>query len=653
MPVLLAVIVVSMLPATAHAAAPYKAGVASGCTGYNGGGRDAAHRLYMPCTGGTIKIVEPDGSARTVTISHGVARVAPSPDGTYLYSIDGVGISRFTRTAAGNYVKQPFAYELPAGWAARSWRVCGWGIATDGYGNVYASNGGWCEGNPNQILKYSASGQLLAQFGEYGAASHWVTGADGISRLASNEPGSVPGRFQPNMMLAVTADGARVWVADQNNQRVQFFDRTLDGKYAFAGMWDGDGTAWNDQLGAVYGIALDPWGFVYVAQTTTRQVWRLDPDGTNPVLVHSKVGTGFARDHTLAVDGRRGVWVGEWSQRFETNEALPGPIPALGPEPRPDLEAPVLVAVDAPAETHDHQVEVAVRATDDVAVTGMRIADGSGNWQPWQTYSPRMLVQLAEGYGQRVTYVQVRDGMGRDSNVKLAIVRVAPVPDVTAPVVSISTAPATVATVAALTVTSSDNVAVTHLRIAGDDGSFSPWQPWNSGRALLMTSLGSGYGTFSRTIQVRDAAWNVSASATVAIVRVAPPAPVAPVAPDVPRPAQPAAPGEASPVVAGGGAAPIARDRVRPRLRRVLVPRRSCGRRIVIRIAALDNRRVTHVRVANEDGRYGKWKRYRARNVHFLSRGPGYKQVTIQVRDGAGNVSRSMGRRTVVAGCRR
>lgn len=636
-----------LLVPAAPAHANYAAGATTGCGGYNFGGRDAAGNLYMPCSG-SVRIVGPDGRViRTAAINTAVHAISPSPDGAYLYANSPNGAFRLARGADGTYRRDGFVFQAPAHYAVNGWKVCGWGIATDAYGKIYISNGGWCQGNPNEILKYAPDGKLITRFGDYGVATKWY--ACGTTNCVEwNRKGSVPGLFQPAMGIAVTRDGNRVWVADQNNQRVQVFERNEDTvTYGYRTMWSGEGTAFDGQAGAVYGVAVDAWGHGYVAMTTARVIWRLAPDATAPVLV-ADWRHQLRRPHTLAVDGRGSVWVGEWGVKFDRTTATPGPVPVLPPEPKPDAAAPVVAKVTAPGETTAPTVAVSVDATDDIAVTHMRIADESGEWRAWEPFRSSFDHALSHGLGTKVLYVQVRDKVGRESNVQWATTMRRPVPDESDPVVRLA-APATSTTsTISLGIDASDDIGVTHVRFASEQGTFSDWQPWSSGSRTVTHELTAGLGPRIVAVQVRDAAFKVSGTAQATVVVALPPVPE-----QVPVPAPVAVP---APIVAAGGeaavAAPaVARDSVAPRVRRLRISSRSCSRRIVVRIAASDDRKVAQVRFANEDGRFLRWRPYRATTVHFLSPRAGRKAVYVQLRDAAGNVSRSSVRRVLLTRC--
>jgi hypothetical protein len=457
--------------------------------------------------------------------------------------------------------------------------------------------------------------------------------------LKENRVGSLPGRFNANFNIAVTHDGGRVWVADNNNMRVQWFDRIGGAEYVFGGMWNGEGAMFPASvMGSTYGIAVDPWGNAYVAATTRQEIWRLDGNGSNPVLV----GTGTSgRPHTLAVDARGSVWVGEWGMRFDRADPVRPPLPVLPPKPAVDRDPPVLSRISAPSTTTTATIRVRLDATDDVGLAQMRIADGSGVWLDWRTFEAEFELQLSDGLGYKTIYVQVRDAARRESETRSVGLLLAPVPDTTAPTLSVGTPAPTSAPTIDLAVTSSDAVGVTHVRVAGNDGNFGPWTPWQNGTRPLRTVLESDASAWTRYVQVRDAAWNESPTVAVSIVRPAPPSPslVEPIA------GMPVAPGPSNPAAA-------AVDRVAPRLVSFAVPARSCSRRVLLTIVARDDVEVTHVRTANEDGRLGGWKPLRGgRIAHLLTKGMTHKVIYVQVRDAAGNSSRVVPRRSRLVRC--
>ncbi len=656
--VLTALVALLAAAPSANAGEGYAAAAAWGCPASGGGMRDRAGTMYVPCNGSVWILPASGTGARLVPIdttvagTKGVYTLAPTPDGSAIYTITysnggsqalGMALQRLTLTADGTKFRldttfrpQQFTY------AGTRRNVCGRGITTDAWGYVYVSQGGWCAQrnaagalvpDPNLILKYRPDGTLVTQFGDYGSG---------------------PGQFNVNMQLDVTADGRRIYVADHLNVRVQYFDWTIDGTYRYAGEF-GSVVVNGTRVGfsAVYGVALDPWGFVYVADTTQGRIWKTSPTGT---YVTKLVEFGTTRRiHSLSVDGRGHVYSGEhqltWARRADN--PVPGPHPIPGAEPKPDLLPPTLQAVTAPADTTAASVPVRVTAIDDLGVTEMRIADEQGNWGAWQPYSGAFDVALSDGIGTKLVYVQVRDVRQQESGVLYAVVARRPIPDLTAPTLSVSGPATTTLGRITLTVDSTDAIGVTHLRVAGNDGTFSEWIAWGNGARTLTRDFGSARGLHVVAVQVRDAAFNVSETATLRISYVAPgaatPAPVANEAIDAP------AGGGGAPVAGADGGGVLVRDTVAPRIHRFIVPKRSCSRIVVLRLVARDNAAPipTWVRVANEHGRYGRWQRYRGKLRHVLTRGATRKLVTVQVADAAGNVSRTSSRRLLVIRCRR
>ncbi|MCW2925314.1 MAG: hypothetical protein JWM98_2718, partial [Thermoleophilia bacterium] len=93
---------------------------------------------------------------------------------------------------------------------------------------------------------------------------------------------------------------------------------------------------------------------------------------------------------------------------------VPVPVPVPAPAPGPNA-APVLRAVTIPAQTTTRLITVRIDATDDVAVTQVRLANEDGTWQAWRAFAPTITWQLNAGANKRGVYVQVRDGAGRES----------------------------------------------------------------------------------------------------------------------------------------------------------------------------------------------------------------------------------------------
>ncbi len=121
-------------------------------------------------------------------------QTALAPDGDYW--IADTGNDRVLRVSAARTVVQD-----SSGWAQGAQIVAPRGIATDEDGNVYVTTG-------SKVLKFSATGTLLATLATAGSGSTQVTGAYGLR-------------------VADTDDGPILLIADRGNSRVLVL--TLDG----------------------------------------------------------------------------------------------------------------------------------------------------------------------------------------------------------------------------------------------------------------------------------------------------------------------------------------------------------------------------------------------------------------------------------------
>ena len=121
------------------------------------------------------------------------------------------------------------------------------------------------------------------------------------------------------------------------------------------------------------------------------------------------VGAGATR--TVAVQVRD-------AQLRESN-VLRTPItyvpPVVPPAGAPNAR-PVLVSVRLPAQTATRRIVVTVEATDDRAVTEIRMANEDGTWGPWRAYAPQVEQLLTPGARIKGVTVQVRDAQRVESN---------------------------------------------------------------------------------------------------------------------------------------------------------------------------------------------------------------------------------------------
>ncbi len=114
----------------------------------------------------------------------------------------------------------------------------------------------------NTVKVYSLAGSLLFEFGEAGAK---------------------PGQFNFPAGIHVSPEG-EVFVADQNNDRVQVFDRGG----SFLRCFGGSST---QRFGRIQGVAGDREGRVYVADAFQSFVWAFEPSGAQLGRVGS-IGEG-------------------------------------------------------------------------------------------------------------------------------------------------------------------------------------------------------------------------------------------------------------------------------------------------------------------------------------------------------------------------
>lgn len=665
---------------------------------WGSGGTDQSGVVYIACSDYVYRYV--NGTESFVTrLPSRTTDVAPSPDGTYLYFFNNDTPARMVRQPDGRY-------QLDARWRlstfiadGSAWYVRARSIAVDAWGDLYLSNGGWFAA-PNVILKFRPDGTLVTQFGTWGR---------GV------------GQFAVNMGIAVTRDGRSVFVSENENGRIQRFDYR-GGSYAYAGTWGQTDTSCSTlgNLSAPYDVAVDPWGFVYVADTSCQRILKFT--GTGQALgIVARAPRNSELAHGLAVDHTGNFVVGAWGRRYvrAADNPSPGPAPLPLPLPAPDTTAPALLGVTIPDPTLAQTVGVSIEASDDVAVTEMRTATEDGSWSDWRPFASQVDVTLSAGYGVKGLSVQVRDDAG---NVSAVIYRTttwsAPAPppdlaDTSAPTISSVTVPeSTSSRTITVSLSAGDDVAVTELRTANEDGQWSAWHPFATS---IDQTLTAGAGIKGVSVQVRDAARNES-NVVYRTLAYAPPVPAGTdiadpvlVSATIPatttaqvidvvlaatddigvtqvrlanedgswsgwRPFAPtvswmlsagctdklvfvqvryAAGRESNRMmlrtslvrdmeVIGGGAG----DTIAPSIHSVALPTATTSQTINVRIDATDNRSVAQVRLANEDGTWGPWQRHSSSVSWTLSAGYTLKLVTVQVRDAAGNESTTVVRRT-------
>jgi sugar lactone lactonase YvrE len=554
------------MPATASAAEQYE--LRDYGTKCVSGQTDERQYTYTVCQSaaneGYLRVDDPAGNRVSYVRMPGANDVAPSPDGSVVYVSGGdTGVVRKFVRQGNTYVRDASFRPTFKQWGV-TYNADGHQIATDGYGNLYIANGVWMDPSPNMVTKYGPDGKLIAQFGDY--TNTWAAG------LFFNLSG-----------IAVSRDGKHIYTTEVQNGRVQRFDERQDGQYQWALSFGNDQV--NDpgrtgrncvvgSLSAPYDVAVDAWGDVWTTSTSCTRITKWSPNGQvlfssfagnrGPNLPGGPTATDTQqRSHWLAVTARGDVIVGETSNVLVRQGAIPAwpaldaqhdPVPVPDPDPQPDPQpdpdpdpapqpnpgavdrtAPVVDAVTIPATTTSRAVDVAIDARDDVAVTQLRLATEDGNWGAWQAFASPARFTLTAGLGFRGVYVQVRDAAGRESNIVYRTTRLlgnepapdpAPQPqpqpdpdpapnpqpahDAAAPTLRDVIVPATSATSAIdLRIDATDDVGVTQMRLATDDGN---WGAWKAFSATTAFTLRAGHGYRGVYVQVRDAAGRESAA---------------------------------------------------------------------------------------------------------------------------------------------
>ncbi len=274
------------------------------CGGPRGSGQtDRSGNLYVTCAtdnGITRSNIQMYSSAGvrigTIYLPTYATDVAPSPDGSSVYVFDSSGqvVRRWNRQLDGTWRQDP-AWSLSSfqRWGG-TWQPTGEFIATDDEGYIYVSTGTWTSA-PNAIVKYAADGSFVTDVGDY---------RDGW------ELGDI---FWMNSGIAVSPDGARVYLAEVGNNRIERFDRGVGGAYTPSVVPVGNSLADEDprtgwcgsdvragRLAAPYDIGLDGSERLYVANTSCNEVKIFESDGSHVATISVTSPTGHI--HGIAVD---------------------------------------------------------------------------------------------------------------------------------------------------------------------------------------------------------------------------------------------------------------------------------------------------------------------------------------------------------------
>lgn len=184
------------------------------------------------------------------------------------------------------------------------------------------------------------------------------------------------------------------------------------------------------------------------------------------------------------------------------------PPPPPGDAQQPDTVAPTLAGITLPAETTTQAVTVTLDAADDRGVAQVRLANEDGNWTAWRAWAPTQQWQLTANHGGKLVYAQVRDAAGNESGVKTArttFVRTVAGPvDAADPALQAVILPATVPTQdVRVRLEATDDVGVTQVRFANEDGNWGAWAAFAPDVAHRLTPGNTWKVVYA---QVRDAA---------------------------------------------------------------------------------------------------------------------------------------------------
>lgn len=235
------------------------------------------------------------------------------------------------------------------------------------------------------------------------------------------------------------------------------------------------------------------WGPWRAFEMTT--TWTLSP-GPGMKAVFAQVRDGAGRES------------GVLSARTQVAPDAPAPPPPGEAPVAPDTVAPVLASFTIPAETTARTVAAALVATDNVAVAQVRFANEDGNWTGWQKFGAKVNWTLTDGFGAKLVYAQVRDAVGNESLVlqaRSSFVRTAAGPvDTADPALTLIELPAeSRGANATVRLAATDDIGVTQVRFANEDGNWGPWVAYATDVPHTLTAGNTMKVVYA---QVRDAA---------------------------------------------------------------------------------------------------------------------------------------------------
>jgi sugar lactone lactonase YvrE len=176
------------------------------------------------------------------------------------------------------------------------------GLAIDRSGNLFVADT-WA----HRIEELSGSGAYLAQWGRI------------IARTNLAAPGAGQGQFSFPRGVAFDRTGGNVWVADQNNHRIQVLTTTGSWLATYGGPTAGTALG---QFNFPRAVTVANNGDVYVADTGNNRVQKRDASGSWSLV---PIGTTLDTPSAIAVDGSGTLFVADRTRvlRVEGGTATP------------------------------------------------------------------------------------------------------------------------------------------------------------------------------------------------------------------------------------------------------------------------------------------------------------------------------------------
>jgi sugar lactone lactonase YvrE len=240
-----------------------------------GGQADANGRLYV-AAGNELRIFGPDNTAIAVSkLPFAPNDVAPGPDGSFIYALEGTTPRRLNRQADGSYAIDPNFRLDPIQYGGKPYAAEAYRIATDAKGDLFVADGVWTSNVLNTVAKFDPNGKYVTSFGDY------------VNGNKEDAESWAQGGFMGLSGIAVSPDGNSIYTTEVANGRVQRWDAQANGSYASTKMWantqaddpNRQGLVQPGKFAAPYDIGLDAQGNVYVMSTTATQVQKFTRDG--------------------------------------------------------------------------------------------------------------------------------------------------------------------------------------------------------------------------------------------------------------------------------------------------------------------------------------------------------------------------------------